>query len=71
MSILSELGHLAMPINFLPKGRIRLAQAILEPETSRSRVLHSAAAPHCGVYKLSTKSALWDGMLEARNQNCL
>ena len=46
MSILSELGHLAMPTNFLAQGKNRMAQASFEPENSRSRVLRSAAAPH-------------------------
>ena len=39
MSIPSELGHLAMPINFLAKGKIQMTQASFEPGTSRSRVV--------------------------------
>ena len=36
MSNLSELGHLAMPINYLAKGKIQMAQASFEPGTSPS-----------------------------------
>ena len=43
MSIPSELGHLAVSINFLAKGK---AQARMEPGTFRPRVKRSADAPH-------------------------
>ena len=47
MSIPSELGHLAMPINFLAKGKNQMAQASFEPGTFRFRVLGSGwAAPY-------------------------
>ena len=46
MSIPSELGHLAMPIIFLARGKNQMTQASFEPRTSRSRVLRSAVAPH-------------------------
>ena len=42
MSIPSELGHLAMPINFLAWGKNQMAQASFEPGTFRFRVLRSA-----------------------------
>ena len=45
MSIPSELGHLAMPTNFLAQGKNQMAGASLEPGTFRFRVLRSAAAP--------------------------
>ena len=45
MSIPSELGHLAMPTNFLA-GKNQMAQANFEPGTSQSRVLRCAAMPH-------------------------
>ena len=46
MSIPSEMGHLALPIDFLAWGKIQMTQASFEPGTSRSRVLRSAIAPH-------------------------
>ena len=46
MNIPSELDRLAMPTNFLTSGKIQMALASFEPGTTRSRVLHSAAAPH-------------------------
>ena len=46
MSISSQLGHLAMPTNFLAQGKNQMAQASYEPGTSRTRVLRIAAAPH-------------------------
>ena len=42
MSTTSELGHLAMPTNFLAYGKNHMAQASFEPGTFRSRVLRSA-----------------------------
>ena len=38
MSIPSELGHLAMPTNFLAKEKNQMAQASFEPGTFRSRI---------------------------------
>ena len=55
MSILSEPGHLAMPINFLAKGKTQMAQASFELGTSRFRVLRSAVAPHW----LGDKPSVW------------
>ena len=41
MSIPSELGHIAMPINVLAQGKIQLAKASFEPETSGPRVVYA------------------------------
>ena len=41
MSISSELGHLAVPINFLAWGKNQMAQANFEHGTSGSRVLEN------------------------------
>ena len=53
MSIPSELGHLAMPTNFLANRKNQMAQASFEPGTFRSRVLRSARcatlARQCGA----------------------
>ena len=46
MSIPSELGHLAMPTNFLAQGKNQMAQASFVHEFFRSLVLRFAAAPH-------------------------
>ena len=60
MSIPSELGHLAMPINFLALGKNQMAQASFEPGTSRS-----AAAPLSALFntnelrRLDTHHFLW------------
>ena len=45
MSIPSELGHLAVPIDFLAYGKNKLTQASFQTETSRSRLKHPAVAP--------------------------
>ena len=42
MSIPSELGHLAMPTNFLAQGKHQMAQASFE----RTSLLRSAAEHH-------------------------
>ena len=47
MSIPTEPGHLAMPINFLAYGKNQLAQARFKAGTSRPRVNQAKLAGKC------------------------
>ena len=54
-----ELGHLAIPINFLPSGKNQSAKASFEPGTSRPQVLCSPVGFVPAFMKGISRSPLW------------
>ena len=73
MSTTSKLGHLAMPTNFLRKGKTRWHKRISNPKPFGPRVLRSDVAPHrLGLHSASQHSDHSNQSIKSRSQatNC-
>ena len=77
MSIPNELGHLAMQINFLPKGKPRWHKQVLKlgpldpSPTLCCRATWALHPPHLGEELISTYCEVFTSFNPTMNKTCL